>query len=98
MASKLLLEYFALHTYFLLDATYSVALKKSTGRFKFSLPVNFDDSFHLEILKEALLRAIHDIDATFSKLHCYGYTGSKDVMVLFHQEIIITSNSQLQMD
>lgn len=36
-------------------------------RFKVSLPVNLDDSFHLEILKEALLRAIHDIDATFSK-------------------------------
>lgn len=32
MASKILLEYFALHTYFLLDATYSVVLKKSTGR------------------------------------------------------------------
>ncbi|XP_031287144.1 uncharacterized protein LOC116145851 isoform X3 [Pistacia vera] len=96
MASKLLLEYFALHTYFLLDATYSVVLKKSTGRlpikgeldivsqvlnwdeelgrhklnferFKVSFPANFDDSFHLEILKEALLRAIHDIDAAFSK-------------------------------
>ena len=36
-------------------------------RFKYSWPVNFDDSLHLEILKEALLRAIHDIDATFSK-------------------------------
>lgn len=32
LASKLLLEYFALHTYFLLDATYSAVLKKSTGR------------------------------------------------------------------
>lgn len=32
MASKLLLEYFALHTYFLLDATYSYWFKKSTGR------------------------------------------------------------------
>lgn len=32
MASKLLLEYFALHTYFLLDATYSFVLKKYTGR------------------------------------------------------------------
>lgn len=32
MASKLLFEYFILHTYFLLDATYSVVLKKSTGR------------------------------------------------------------------
>ncbi|XP_023889066.1 uncharacterized protein LOC112001119 isoform X2 [Quercus suber] len=89
MASKLLLEYFILHTYFLLDATYSViSSKQSTGRlpdrrvhdfvfqvfnldertrFKYSWPVNFDDSLHLEILKEALLRAIHDIDATFSK-------------------------------
>ncbi|KAM4087429.1 hypothetical protein ACJW30_10G176900 [Castanea mollissima] len=89
MASKLLLEYFILHTYFLLDATYSViSSKQSTGRLpdrrvhdfvfqvlnldertrvKYSWPVNFDDSLHLEILKEALLRAIHDIDATFSK-------------------------------
>ncbi|KAJ7977340.1 Protein phosphatase 2C family protein [Quillaja saponaria] len=97
MASKLLLEYFVLHTYFLLDATYSIVLKKSTtgrlpnkryrdnivqqlsweeilsgheldfGRFKNKLPANFDDSFHLEILKEALLRAIHDIDAKFSE-------------------------------
>ncbi|XP_021898011.1 probable protein phosphatase 2C 51 [Carica papaya] len=87
MASKLLLEYFALHTYFLLDATYSVLLKKPTGRFlqvlnrdegisqhelnferfKFSLPENFDDSFHLEILREALLKTLHDIDAAFSK-------------------------------
>ncbi|XP_050236552.1 uncharacterized protein LOC126686518 isoform X2 [Mercurialis annua] len=95
MASKLLLEYFVLHTYFLLDATYSFVLKKSTGRLpskrekdviiralnldkrvglhklnfhrsEFYLPENFDDSFHLEILKEALLSAIHDIDATFS--------------------------------
>ena len=32
MASKLLLEYFALHTYFLLDATFSVVLKKHSGR------------------------------------------------------------------
>ncbi|XP_022727552.1 uncharacterized protein LOC111283351 isoform X2 [Durio zibethinus] len=96
MASKLLLEYFALHTYFLLDATFSVVLKKPSGRlpnvgerdivfqvlnrdeelgghelnserFKFLVPENLDDSFHLDILKEALLRAIHDIDAKFSK-------------------------------
>ncbi|CAH2062968.1 unnamed protein product [Thlaspi arvense] len=32
-----------------------------------SLPLNFDDSLHLDIIKEALLRAIHDIDATFTK-------------------------------
>ncbi|XP_034690741.1 probable protein phosphatase 2C 51 isoform X3 [Vitis riparia] len=96
MASKLLFEYFILHTYFLLDATYSVVLKKSTGRlpdkekqdivfqvlhwddelgrhqsdlerFKFTIPAKFDGNFHLEILKESLLRAIHDIDKTFSK-------------------------------
>ncbi|XWS46879.1 hypothetical protein CRYUN_Cryun14cG0105600 [Craigia yunnanensis] len=95
-ASKLLLEYFALHTYFLLDATFSIVLKKQSGRlpnvgerdvvfqvlnwdeelgghelnferFKFSVPENLEDSFHLDILKEALLREIHDIDATFSK-------------------------------
>ncbi|XP_057965687.1 uncharacterized protein LOC131156200 isoform X3 [Malania oleifera] len=91
MASKLLLEYFVLHTYFLLDATYSVLLKKSMARlpnvgdhdvlnwgeelhrrgsdlarFKFTLPELSDGSFHLDILKESLLRAIHDIDVTFS--------------------------------
>lgn len=32
MASKLLFEYFILHTYFLLDATYAAVLKKSAGR------------------------------------------------------------------
>lgn len=32
MASKLLVEYFVLHTYFLLDATYSSLLKTSSGR------------------------------------------------------------------
>lgn len=42
-------------------------------RFKYSWPVNFDDSLHLEILKEALLRAIHDIDATFSKASSIWY-------------------------
>ncbi|XP_065861085.1 uncharacterized protein [Euphorbia lathyris] len=95
MASKLLLEYFALHTYFLLDATYTLVLKESTGRLpskegkdaafqvlnwdeklgrhelnfdrsNFFVPEKFDDSFHLRVLKEALMRAIHDIDATFS--------------------------------
>lgn len=28
----------------------------------------FDDSFHMEILKESLVRAIDDIDSTFSKV------------------------------
>lgn len=96
MASKLLLEYFTLHTYFILDTTFSILSKKSIGRlpnkgedyrtsqtrnwneelgrhvlnfgrFKLTLGAILDGSFHLEILKEALLRAIHDIDATFSK-------------------------------
>ncbi|KAK3003298.1 hypothetical protein RJ639_018522 [Escallonia herrerae] len=35
--------------------------------FKLKLSAILDGSFHLEILKEALLRAIHDIDAQFSK-------------------------------
>ncbi|XP_010534300.1 PREDICTED: probable protein phosphatase 2C 51 [Tarenaya hassleriana] len=96
MASKLLFNYFALHTNLLLDATYSVVPKEMTGRlpdggkcdlilnatnwdramhqdmlnferFRFTSPLNFDDSFHLDILKEALVRAIRDIDAIFSQ-------------------------------
>lgn len=100
MASKLLLEYFFLHVYFLLDGIYSVAFEKPTekflhkgesdsisrvlnwaerrrgqsldlGRLKWMLPEIFDGPFHMEILKESLLRAIHDIDVTFSKV--WGY-------------------------
>ncbi|TYK30102.1 putative protein phosphatase 2C 51 isoform X2 [Cucumis melo var. makuwa] len=96
MASKILLEYFVVHTYFLLDATYSGIFKRpfktfsnerehgaifnqlnwrekisnrdlELGRLKYLLPADFDDDFHLEILKEALLRAIQDVDKTFSK-------------------------------
>lgn len=37
-------------------------------RFDQPLPTNFsDDSFHMEILKESLVRALHDIGFTFSK-------------------------------
>lgn len=89
MSSRLLLDYFALHLNFLLDATFSsltTTTRKLIGRlpsngdhpvipplrdeimqFRDSLPLNFDDSLHLDIIKEALLRAIHDIDATFTK-------------------------------
>lgn len=42
----------------------------SFSRLKYLLPADFDDDFHLEILKEALLRAIQDIDITFSKVSC----------------------------
>ncbi|KAK9921679.1 hypothetical protein M0R45_030181 [Rubus argutus] len=87
MASKFLLEYFVLHTYFLLDSSYSAASNEGSGRVKLQtgkevytmdhkldiarlkpsmLQANFYDSLHFEILKEALLRAIHDIDAKFS--------------------------------
>ncbi|KAL6505165.1 hypothetical protein OROGR_024982 [Orobanche gracilis] len=107
MASELLLEYFVLHTYFLLDTTYSILSMKflrqlpdnrkggfvfpkiewnedldhqtlDLGRtrsirlvgileFKVTLSAISDGSFPFELLKEALLRAIHDIDITFSK-------------------------------
>ncbi|KAL3849901.1 hypothetical protein ACJIZ3_011783 [Penstemon smallii] len=94
MASELLLEYFVLHTYFLLDTTYSILSRKmigrlpnkggdgrnfdkiqwnddhevlDLGRFKVTLSAILDGSFPFEILREALLRAIYDIDAAFSK-------------------------------
>jgi hypothetical protein len=41
---------------------------KYFSRLQNTFSANFDDSFHLEILKEALLRAIHDIDAKFSEV------------------------------
>ncbi|KAJ1385545.1 PPM-type phosphatase domain [Sesbania bispinosa] len=125
MASKLLVEYFVLHTYFLLDATYSVVSKTSTGtllnkrdpdhvnilrrgkeilgwqwhelhpeRFQNIFSANIDDTFHLEILKEALLRAIHDIDAKFSEeafrnsLH----SGSTAAVVLVADDKILVAN------
>ncbi|CAK9143759.1 unnamed protein product [Ilex paraguariensis] len=91
MASKLLFEYFMLHTYFLLDATFLILSRKSmvrlpskgeqdcgfqkelnwhvldVGRLKLTFSAILDGSLHLQILKEALLRAIQDIDAVFSK-------------------------------
>ncbi|XP_057800960.1 uncharacterized protein LOC131016306 isoform X2 [Salvia miltiorrhiza] len=95
MASELLLEYFVLHTYFLLDTTYSFLSKKlmrrlpskgedaagfqkiqyedidgrilNLGRFKVTLSTILDGSFPFDLLREALLRAIHDIDAKFTK-------------------------------
>ncbi|KAF8388112.1 hypothetical protein HHK36_026778 [Tetracentron sinense] len=69
MASKLLLEYFILHTYFLLHGTYSSELK-STGD---PLALDMERSSYMEILKESLRRTIHDIDATFSKANLYIY-------------------------
>ena len=129
MASKLFLDYFLLHVYFLLDGLYSMLFRKSTGKltyrevaifnnvfnlykdvqsnhreeyvflcrrffFIYSMifwiiqawfqgnrtcslmitcrscwtsPAILDRSFHMEILKESLTRAVHDIDLTFFK-------------------------------
>ncbi|KAL2323517.1 hypothetical protein Fmac_027896 [Flemingia macrophylla] len=124
MASKLLVEYFVLHTYFLLDAAYSVISKTSTEtllhrdrdhvnllhrwketlglewherhfeRFQNKFSPNFDDSFHLDVLKEALLRAVSDIDAKFSEeasrknLH----SGSTATIVLVADDKILVAN------
>lgn len=96
MASELLLDYFLLHAYFLLDAAYSALIRNSvkrlsssiesnvdyqvlnlskeeswnnheSERLRWMLPIPVEGPFHLEILKESLLRTIDDIDATFSK-------------------------------
>uniref|UniRef100_A0A0R0L7A2 PPM-type phosphatase domain-containing protein n=1 Tax=Glycine max TaxID=3847 RepID=A0A0R0L7A2_SOYBN len=125
MASKLLVEYFVLHTYFLLDAAFSVISKTSTEtllhkrdrdhvnllhrwkeilglewhelhfeRFQNTFSPNFDDSFHLEILKEALLRAVHDIDAKFSEEASRNnlHSGSTATVVLVADDKILVAN------
>ena len=58
MASKLLLDYFYMHALF---NSY-----KLMTQHKGVLPVT--DEMHLNILKEALLRTIHDIDFKFSQV------------------------------
>ncbi|KAF5182009.1 phosphatase 2C [Thalictrum thalictroides] len=64
------------------------------GRFKWTLPEIFDGSFHKEILKESLLRAIHDIDATFSKeaFRTNLTSGSTAAAVLIVDNQILVSN------
>ncbi|KAI3449684.1 hypothetical protein Pfo_006349 [Paulownia fortunei] len=123
MASKLLLEYFVLHTYFLLDTTYSILSRKlirrlpnkgedgpgfqkiesnedvdrqtlDLGRFKVTLSAILDGSFPFELLREALLRAIHDIDAAFSK-EAYRYnlnSGTTATVVLLADSQILVAN------
>ncbi|XP_021764354.1 uncharacterized protein LOC110728976 isoform X2 [Chenopodium quinoa] len=120
MASKLLLEYLILHTYFLLDATFPSFLKKSMGRLsnkelvtfssqffkdrewmlhfndqqRFMSQEIFGESFHLEILKEALLRTIADIDTTFSKeaIRLQLDSGSTATIVLIVDGQILVAN------
>ncbi|XP_074349991.1 uncharacterized protein LOC141689547 isoform X2 [Apium graveolens] len=111
MASKLFLEYFMLHTYFILDTTFSLLSETSIGRlpnkgedyqlhnlnfgrFKLTLDAILDGSVHLEILKEALLRAIRDIDATFSReasRNKFG-SGSTATVVLIADDHILIAN------
>ncbi|KAG9451837.1 hypothetical protein H6P81_004741 [Aristolochia fimbriata] len=123
MASKLLLEYFLLHAYFLLDGIFSVTFKKSYGKFMSKgdmdaifevvnrhneklqrnlnfersnglVPFIFDESLHMEILKESLLRTIHDIDITFSK-EAYEKSlesGSTATIVLIADSQILVAN------
>lgn len=53
MASKLLLEYFVLHTYFLLDATYSLLSRTPSGRLPHKR--EFDEANQLHKWKEILV-------------------------------------------
>ncbi|XP_027935639.1 uncharacterized protein LOC114190798 isoform X2 [Vigna unguiculata] len=121
MASKLLLEYFVLHTYFLLDSAFSLLSKTSTEpslrdnanllhrweeipgskwhglhfeRFQNTFTSNFDDSVHLEILKEGLLRAVHDIDAKFSEEASKNnfHSGSTATIALVADDKILVAN------
>ncbi|XP_059625914.1 uncharacterized protein LOC132268980 isoform X2 [Cornus florida] len=123
MASKLLLEYFMLHAYFLLDTTFSILLKNSVGRlpnkreqdllyqalnwdeeldrhplhhgrFKLTGTGTFDESFRLEILKKSLLRAIHDIDTTFTMEASRKYldSGSTAMVILIAEGQILVAN------
>lgn len=75
MASKLLLEYFILHTYFLLDATFPTFLKKYMGRLSNKEVVTFltqffkdrEWSLHINNLERYLVDMIH---STISVLFC----------------------------
>ncbi|KAF5789022.1 putative protein-serine/threonine phosphatase [Helianthus annuus] len=126
MASKMLLEYFTLHTSFLLDTTFSFLSNISKGmlpnkgglmpiyinhasqmpieklgdyvlhigRIKFTLSNIFSEDFHLEILKESLLKAIDDIDAAFGKeASRYNFnSGSTAAVILIADNQILAAN------
>ncbi|XP_024635859.1 uncharacterized protein [Medicago truncatula] len=63
-------------------------------RLQSTFSANFDDSFHLEILKEALLRAIHDIDEKFSEEASRNnlHSGSTATVVLVADDKILVAN------
>ncbi|KAJ0532225.1 putative protein-serine/threonine phosphatase [Helianthus annuus] len=65
-----------------------------TGRIKFTLSKIFSEDFHLEILKESLLKAIDDIDAGFGK-EASGYnlnSGSTAAVILIADNQILAAN------
>ncbi|KAM1876951.1 hypothetical protein ACFX14_044298 [Malus domestica] len=110
MASKQLLEYFALHMHFLVSASYSAMLENAASRtarlhnsdgfqdpqdsditrIEHSLQPHFDAFFQSDILKEALLRAIHDIDAKFSK-----EASAKNISSGSTATIVLLANGQI---
>ncbi|XP_076914191.1 uncharacterized protein LOC143573109 isoform X1 [Bidens hawaiensis] len=123
MASKLLFEYFTLHTFFLLDSMFSFLSKISKGmlpskgehdyasqmlgwdeklgeyvlyigRIRFTLSTIFNGDFHLEILKESLLKAIDDIDAAFCKeaIRHNINSGSTATVILIADSQILAAN------
>lgn len=73
MASKLLLEYFILHTYFLLDATYSAAFKRPMARLLKSK--EGDTVFQLLDWDEVLGHRELDLGRCFSLQPTYWHTG-----------------------
>ncbi|XP_047954658.1 uncharacterized protein LOC125200884 isoform X4 [Salvia hispanica] len=122
MASELLLEYFVLHTYFLLDTTYAFLSRNlmkrlpdkmedaagfqkiqyedidgrtlNIGRFKVTLSTILDGSLPFDLLREALLRAIHDIDAKFT-MDAARYnlsSGTTAAVVLLAEAQILVAN------
>lgn len=60
MASTLLLDYFCLHVVF---QSYKLIMAQNKG----VLPLSDYKTLQLEILQEALLKTIHDIDLKFSQ-------------------------------
>ncbi|KAK9067618.1 hypothetical protein SSX86_011729 [Deinandra increscens subsp. villosa] len=64
------------------------------GRIKFTLSKIFNGDFHLEILKESLLKAIDDIDATFcEEASRYNFnSGSTATVVLIADSQILAAN------
>lgn len=65
-----------------------------SGRYKWTFPAILDDAFHLEILKKSLLKAVHDIDVTFSKEASRNslVSGSTATIILIADGQVLTAN------